>query len=147
MIQRAFLFSGKNKKHEHGKKIKKMLYDPNKTKKWACVISVPLTSTSSPCLTLRAGRGWRLAGRFEFRRSDWLPERWLSNPKRKHEKKTLAYVHKLKPTQKYRKSEKKNYIFFIAIRISSYYNHFCPVGGNTTKENIVRRCANKLEKS
>ena len=95
----------KNKKHEHGKN-KKMLYDPNKTEKWACVISMPLTSTSSPCSTLRAGRGWRLAGRFDLRRSDWLPERWLSNPKRKHEKRTLAYMHKLKTTQKHRKSEK-----------------------------------------
>ena len=30
-------------------KNKKILYDPNKTEKWACVISMPLTSTSSPC--------------------------------------------------------------------------------------------------
>ena len=72
----------KNKKHEHGKKQKKCYMTQTKPKKWTCVINMPLTSTSSPCSTLCAGRGWRLAGRFEFRWRGWLPECWLSNRKK-----------------------------------------------------------------
>ena len=53
-------------------KNKKMLYDPNKTKKWTCVIN--MTSRTL-----------------------------IKQPKENMKKKTLAYMHKLKTTQKQKK--------------------------------------------